>query len=96
VITDPTVVEPGSTAESKPGAVRYTAPELLDPTQFNLPNSNPSKESDIYSLAMTVYEVVSCHTARSPLTSPLCSDTHGDPAIRECSGWYNHLPGRER
>jgi len=33
------------------------APELLNPTQFNLPNSNPSKESDVYSLVMTAYEV---------------------------------------
>ena len=33
------------------------APELLNPLQFNLANSNPSKESDVYSLAMTAYEV---------------------------------------
>jgi len=63
VITDPTVVEPGSTTTSKPGIVRYMAPELLNPTQFNLSNSNPSKESDVYSLVMTVYEVSFCHTS---------------------------------
>ena len=33
------------------------APELLNPSQFSLANSNPSKESDVYSLAMTAYEV---------------------------------------
>jgi len=33
------------------------APELLNPSQYSLPNSNPSKESDVYSLAMTAYEV---------------------------------------
>ena len=38
------------------------APELLNPSQFHLANSNPSKESDIYSLAMTAYEVRSSHT----------------------------------
>ena len=59
VITDPTVVEPGSTTTSKPGVVRYMAPELLNPSQFGLTNSNPSKESDVYSLAMTAYEVSS-------------------------------------
>ena len=59
IITDPTVVEPGSTTTSKPGVVRYMAPELLNPSQFALANSNPSKESDIYSLAMTAYEVCS-------------------------------------
>ena len=56
VITDPTVVEPGITT-SRPGVVRYMAPELLNPTQFHLQNSNPTKESDVYSLAMSTYEV---------------------------------------
>ncbi|KAF9789361.1 kinase-like domain-containing protein [Thelephora terrestris] len=58
VITDPSVVEPGSTTTSKAGVVRYMAPELLHPSQFNLKNSNPTKESDIYSLAVTSYEVL--------------------------------------
>jgi serine/threonine protein kinase len=42
---------------SKPGVVRYMAPELLSPSKFNLTNSNPTKESDIYSLVVTTYEV---------------------------------------
>lgn len=33
------------------------APELLNPVQLGLKNANPSTESDIYSLAMTAYEV---------------------------------------
>jgi serine/threonine protein kinase len=33
------------------------APELLNPSQFDLANSIPTKESDIYSLAVTAYEV---------------------------------------
>ena len=33
------------------------APELLNPPQFNLTHSSPSKESDVYSFAMTAYEV---------------------------------------
>ena len=64
-ITDPTTVEPGSTTTSKPGVVRYMAPEILNPPQFSLPNSNPSKESDVYSLAMTAYEVHSSHALHS-------------------------------
>ena len=39
--------------------VRYTAPELLSPSQFHLPNSNPTKESDVYSFAMTAYQACS-------------------------------------
>ena len=49
------------------------APELLNPSQFSLANGNPSTESDIYSLAMTAYEVPSSHTGTRPLlTSSLC------------------------
>jgi len=46
---------------STPGVVRYMAPELFNPALFSLPNSDSSKESDVYSLAMTAYEVRSFH-----------------------------------
>ena len=58
---DPTAVELDSTAMSKPGIVRYMAPELLNPSQFGLPGRSPTKESDVYSLAVTVYEVDLTH-----------------------------------
>jgi len=59
IITNPALVEPSPTTCRKPGAVRYVAPELLNPKQFRLEleNGSPSKESDVYSLAMTTYEV---------------------------------------
>ena len=57
IITDPTVVERDSMTTSKPGDTRYMAPELLDPHQFGFKQSNPSKESDVFSFAMTAYEV---------------------------------------
>jgi len=41
----------GSMATTKHGVVRYKAPELLGD------NPTPSKESDIYSLAMVTFEV---------------------------------------
>jgi len=66
-------VEPGSTTTSKPGVVRYMAPELLNPSQFSLVNSNPSKESDVYSLAMTAYEVSSSRAARVVVTDIIAS-----------------------
>ena len=55
-------MESGSTTTSRLGVVRYMAPELLDPPQFGLADTNPSKESDVYSFAMTAYEVRSSHT----------------------------------
>lgn len=81
VMTDPSVVEP-SKATSEHGIIRYMAPEQINPSQFGLTNSNPSKRSDVHSLAMTAYEV--CFPA-SPMgateTLPLLPGTHGDQAI---------------
>ena len=86
VITDPTVVEPGSTTTSKPGVVRYMAPELLNPTQFHLQNSNPTKESDVYSLAMTAYEVDPPYTLHAHRRHPAFSlGSHRDSTVRACS-----------
>ena len=59
---DPTAVELDSTTIPKSGIVRYMAPELLNPLQFGLPRRNPTKESDVYSLAMTTYEVNLTHS----------------------------------
>ena len=50
--------------------VGYMAPELFIPRQFNLQNSNPTNESDVYSLAMTAYEARSLRTARDHRSSP--------------------------
>ena len=57
IITDPAVVERSNATTSKSGVTRYMAPELLNPQDFGLTHSNPSKESDIYSFGMTTYEV---------------------------------------
>ena len=35
------------------------SPELLDPDQFGLKDSKPTKESDCYALGMVIYEVLS-------------------------------------
>jgi serine/threonine protein kinase len=48
---------------SDSNVLRYMAPELLNPSQFHLANDKFTKESDIYSLAVTAYEVGLSHTA---------------------------------
>jgi len=35
------------------------SPELLDPDQFDLKDSRPTKQSDCYALGMVIYEVLS-------------------------------------
>ena len=57
ILTDPSVVERDSTTTAKKGAVHYMSPELLNPPRFGLERSNHSKESDVFSFAMTTYEV---------------------------------------
>lgn len=39
------------------GAVRWTAPELIDPEEFDLETSRPTFASDVYSFACTCIEV---------------------------------------
>ena len=86
VITDPTVVEPGSTTTSEPRVSRYMAPELLDPSQFQLQYSKPTKESDVYSLAMSIYEVDLPYTLHGHRRHPAYSlGSHRDFTVRACS-----------
>ena len=42
---------------SSPGAVYYTAPELLDPNSFGLDISRPTPKSDIFSFGCVILEV---------------------------------------
>jgi serine/threonine protein kinase len=39
--------------------LRWMAPELLIPEDFDLDKGVPSKQSDIYSFGMVIYEVLS-------------------------------------
>ena len=38
------------------------SPELLDPDQFGIKDSRPTKESDSYALGMVIFEVLSGHS----------------------------------
>ena len=74
---------------SKPGLTRYMAPELLNPPQFDLTHSDPSKDSDVYSFAMTAYEVHSSyHTPWFTLltNATLYIGPFGNLAVRWCGG----------
>jgi len=39
------------------GTIKFMAPELLAPSRFGLDECAPSKEADIYAIAMTIYQV---------------------------------------
>lgn len=39
------------------GAIRWTAPELIDPDEFDMENTRPTPASDIFSFACMLIEV---------------------------------------
>lgn len=39
------------------GTINFMAPELLTPSRFGLDECAPSKEADVYAMAMTIYQV---------------------------------------
>ena len=59
IVSDPTTFTTSSSFVIGGGTTRWMSPELLDPDQFGLEDSKPTKESDCYALGMVVYEVLS-------------------------------------
>ena len=69
-----------------PRVIRYMAPELLSPKQIGFKRSNPSKETDVYSFAMTAYKVFSSYlvarvTDKCPI--PMTRSSRGSPRMVE-------------
>ena len=57
-MADPNVVSQSRTATARQDLTCYVAPEEIIPERFGRrPSDPPSKESDVHSLAMTIYEV---------------------------------------
>ena len=48
-----------STSSANGGTTRWMSPERLNPNQFGLKDSRPTKESDCYALGMVILEVLS-------------------------------------
>ena len=58
-VLDPANPTASSSLTAIGGTARWMGPELLDPEQFQLGDSRPTKESDCYALGMVIYEVLS-------------------------------------
>ena len=83
IVTDPNPGPPSRTSALEQELIRYTAPEQIAPERFGRGRGDPpTKESDIYSLAMTAYEV---SFPALPLGTaeifPSLSGPHGDQTI---------------
>ena len=60
ILSDP-VNGLSSSSLTQGGSARWMGPELVDPQQFGLENSRPTKPSDCYALGMVIYETISGH-----------------------------------
>lgn len=66
IVSDPTNPT-ASNSSAKGGTTRWMSPELLDPDQFGIKDSRPTKESDSYALGMVILEVLSGRAPFKPL-----------------------------
>lgn len=57
IITNPLVTGQCSAITCRRGIVRYMGPEQINPKDFGMPSSEALRETDVYSFAMTAYEV---------------------------------------
>ena len=51
-----------SSSHTQGGTARWMSPELINPRQFGLDKSRPTKPSDCYALGMVIYETISGHS----------------------------------
>lgn len=68
IIPDPDTVDPRGVVFPSPNAVRYMAPELLNPPGFGLKHSNPTKQSDVYAFGVVTYQVSNARFILSAVT----------------------------
>ena len=57
IVHDPNLEMGSSKPEVGRATIPFLAPELLVPPRFGLDNYAPTKEADIYAMAMTIYQV---------------------------------------
>ena len=68
------------------GTIPFMSPELLDPPRFKLKKCTPSKEADIYAMAMVIYQVRTTQCLAHTLTGSSRVGTHWNTTIRRARG----------
>lgn len=59
IVHDPSLGMESSASDAGGGTTPFMAPELLVPSKFGLRKCIPTKEADIYAMAMVIYQVLS-------------------------------------
>ena len=96
IMSNPSTVDPGSTAAPSAGTVQYMAPELLNPSGSGLEDSVSTKKSDIYSFGMVTYEVRKRCFTSDVVTKGSMQITTGQqpfPGVRDGTIIYNVVAG---
>ena len=57
IVHDPNLGTMSSKSTVAGGTTPFMSPELLVPSRFGQEKSTPTKEADIYAMAMTIYQV---------------------------------------
>ena len=70
-----------SAAQSRP-ANPFMAPELFVPSEFGIDRCTPTKEADIYALAMVIYQVLAARLLAHGHVDSFNVGTHRNAAIR--------------
>jgi len=71
IVYYPSLEVESSKSEVGGWTIPFMAPELFVPSKFGLDNCTPTKEADIYAMAMTIYQV---RTVRFPVRTHI--DSH--------------------
>ena len=82
IVHDPSLEMESSKSEVGGGTTSFMAPELLVPSRFGLDRCMPTKEADIYAMAMAIYQV---STTRFPVRTHIDSHLvgpHWNAAVR--------------
>ena len=61
---------------------RWCPPELLDPERFESKGGGPTKEGDVYSMAMTIYEVSSLRNESGRSVEVALGSNGQNPVLR--------------
>ena len=96
IVYDPSLGMDSSKSVVGGGTTPFMAPELLVPSRFGLDKCLPSKEADIYAMAMVVYQVrVSLCLTYARADSSLVG-THRNATVRETGRARGRIQGRGR
>ena len=78
---DPNLDMESSESTASGGSIHFMAPELLDPFSFGLDKYTPSKEGDIYAIAMIIYQVRTGRFRKNTRTKSSRLGTHRNTTV---------------